>query len=40
MMPIRTGVTGGSLQFTLDVSRAEAEQIVRGLNNLVVEMNK
>ena len=40
MMPIRTAVTGGSLQFTVDVSRAEAEQIVRGLNNLVVELNK
>jgi hypothetical protein len=40
MMLIRTAVTGGSLQFTVDVSRAEAEQIVLGLNNLVTELNK
>ena len=40
MVPIRTGVTGGSLQFTVSVSHAEAEQIVLGLNNLVARMNR
>jgi hypothetical protein len=36
----RNGISSGSLQFAPDASHAEAEQIVRGLNNMVSAMNK
>ena len=39
-MPIRAALTKGSVRFTPDVSYQEAQQIVRGLNNMVSEINK
>ena len=36
----RSGISNGSLQFAPDATHAEAAQIVRGLNNMVAELNK
>jgi len=36
----RSGISNGSLQFAPDATHTEAAQIVRGLNNIVAEMNK
>lgn len=37
---IRNGLSNGSLLFTPDASHEEAERIVRGLNNMVSQLNK
>ncbi|MGA2543479.1 MAG: hypothetical protein ABSG78_18165 [Verrucomicrobiota bacterium] len=37
---IRTGLSNGSLKFTPDASHDEAERIVRGLNNMVSDLDK
>jgi hypothetical protein len=37
---IRTGLSNGSLKFTPDATHDEAERIVRGLNNMVSDMDK
>jgi len=39
MIP-RNGIANGSLQFAPDATHAEAAQIVRGINNLVAELEK
>jgi hypothetical protein len=38
--PIRSEITSGVLVFTPDASHAEAERIVRGLNNMVAAIKK
>lgn len=40
VLPVRAGITGGSVQFTPDVSHEQAGLIVRGLNNMVSELDK
>ena len=37
---IQTGLSNGSLKFTPDASYEEADRIVRGLNNMVSDINK
>jgi len=37
---IRSGLSNGSLKFTPDASHDEADRIVRGLNNMVSDLNK
>jgi hypothetical protein len=37
---IKSGISGGTISFTPDVSHEEAERIVRGLNNMVSAINK
>ena len=37
---IQTGLSNGSLKFTPDASHEEADRIVRGLNNMVSDINK
>lgn len=37
---IRSGLTGGTIVFTPDASRVEAQRIVDGLNNIVSELNR
>ena len=40
MVPIRGGLTGGVVQFTVPASPEEAQQIVKGINNSVAELQK
>ncbi len=37
---IQSGLSNGSLKFTPDASHDEADRIVRGLNNMVSDLNK
>jgi hypothetical protein len=40
MVPIRVGLTGGVVHFTVPATQAEAQQIVQSINNSVAELQK